>query len=115
MQYVKRINDASNGLPNTPQLDDESFRLSYPALHEYLTLDHWDDGTPRRTSTLLTFCEEGQWKACLNDREAERSAWVSAEVFEDVLLALDRRLADGTVEWRRSTGFNGGKSGKRAR
>jgi len=115
MQFVRRCEDASNGLPNIRMLDDEHFRQSFPALSEYLTLDYWDDGTQRRTSTLLVFCEEGVWKGCLNDRENERSCWATAETHDELLKALNERLANGTSEWRRSDRPAARKSGKSPR
>jgi hypothetical protein len=78
-----------------------------PTVLEYLSSTRWDDGSERQTSTVLVFCEEGRWKACLNDRAMDRTAFVSGNTPEGLLTNLEAALADGTVDWRRR-----GKSGR---
>ena len=70
-----------------------------------MSVDQFEDGAPRATSTLLIFAEEGRLKGCLNDREEERSTWAVSDSFEGILACLDGRLRDGTAEWRKSGGF----------
>lgn len=77
------------------------------ALYEYLTVDRYDDGTPRQVGTLLIFSEDGLWKGCLHDRQEQRSAWASGSDIDAVLSALDADLRNGTAQWRRSGGSSG--------
>ncbi len=81
-------------------LADPAFERALPALWEYLTLRTYDDGSPRQAATLLVFVEDGTWKVCLSDREAQRSAWAAAETFQSALSALEASVASGAVQWR---------------
>lgn len=80
--------------------DDSKFADKFPALWEYLTLRQHDDGAPRETSTMLVFVEGGQWKCCVNDRDAGMSAFVSASTFEGLMKAVEEALKQGKADWR---------------
>lgn len=80
-----------------------------PTLVEYITLDKWDDGSPRVRSTVNVFFEGSIWKLCLNDRALGRTGWASGMTPLEAFSALEARLADGTIEWR---GNDGPRSGK---
>lgn len=75
----------------------------YPVLWEFLTEAVFSDGAERQLPTLLLLCEDGLIKGCLNDRAELRSAWVSGEGLDAVLEALDCRLKEESMEWRRVT------------
>lgn len=90
------------------------FTTTFPTLAEYLSVTAWDDGSPRETSTLLVFVEEGVWKGCIHDRAAGRSAWLSGAAPVALLGRLEDALRDETVEWRRRKPDAGG-GGKRGR
>lgn len=81
----------------------------FPELWGHLSDPVWEGGEERRTSTLLLFWEEGLWKACLNDRALQRTAWSSGATPEGVLTSLEAGLADGMLEWRRPSGGKGKK------
>lgn len=76
--------------------------VKYPAVWEYLTCTRFPDGSPRATSTLLVFVEDGAVKACISDRSQEPwcSLWVSGDGLDAVLEALEGHLQEGTGEWR---------------
>lgn len=76
------------------------FAGEYPAITEYMTLDVLDDGGYRQRATLQFLVEDGVWKACLNDRQAHRSCWVSAVSLRGCLVSLEEALASGTPSWR---------------
>lgn len=102
MAFVKKTMDDGKGvgLPNF-MLDKTCSVLSQmPALHEYLTLDRFDDGSPRERSNLLIFCEDGVIKCCLNDRANGCSLWRSGHDLLDVLTGMDGTLQKGTSDWR---------------
>lgn len=84
-----------------------------PRLLEHLTCRVWDDGTPRETSTLLLFTEEGRWKCCFNDRALGRQAFVTGATLEGLLLALERGVESDGLDWRRRR--EGGPDGKKRR
>jgi len=86
----------SNGGAND---DDPVFLDWYPHLHERLSETKWDDGKSRKTDTLMLFREHSMWKILIHDREARCKAWVSSGTWEGVLLALERGIGEGTLEW----------------
>lgn len=111
-EFAKRKpKDDSADLPPT-LVRDNVFIKACPALWEYLTLSRWEDGATRRTATLLVMVDEGTLKACLNDRDAERSLWVTGGTFQGLLAAIEERLKEGTGEWRKNQAWNG-RGGKK--
>lgn len=66
---------------------------------EWLTLV-MDEQGPRRTATVLFFAEDGEFKACVHDREGERSLFRSASTVVELLEALEKTLARGGSDWR---------------
>lgn len=88
--------------PTSPAAEGEPGPLLLlPALREHLCDTQWADGSPRQTSTLLIFAEDGCWKCCLTDRASERSTWVSARTLGGLFQSLGERLQSDTAEWRR--------------
>jgi len=83
-------------------LNDPDFRRRLPTLLEYLSQTTWDDGSPRLTSTLLVFIDDGVLKVCLNDRACERALWVASGTFSGALAELDESLANPQAPWRAS-------------
>lgn len=71
------------------------------ALKAHLSLEAWPDGSARETSTLMLCWGEGRFRACLNDRAAQRSVWVSNLTLEACLDALERGLQTDSLEWRK--------------
>lgn len=71
-----------------------------PGLVEYLSLGRYEDGTPRQPSTITVFIESGRVKLSLNDRDVERSAYVTGEGLEDALKTMERHLVEGKADWR---------------
>lgn len=83
-----------------------------PTMVEWLASAEWEDKTPRTTSTLLIFIEEGRWKGCFTDRDAEKCIWATSESLGGLLALFEGDLVDGTGEWREKKSWNG-KSGKK--
>lgn len=82
----------------------------WPTLWAYLTDEEYSDGSPRERSTLTFFIEDGQPKACLSDRQEDRTLWVSASSLQDLIVRLEALLATGKAEWRDSrVGKKGGQ------
>lgn len=102
MKYVREHSDRPASLPAMWHQGADPFLRQYPALVEYLDLDRFDDGRPRATSTLLVFVDAGVLKACLNDRQMGEVAFVSAASFEGLLEALEKGLAEGSLDWRQA-------------
>jgi len=90
------------GKPCSPAMYEVSdWSMHYPKLWEHLVEELFEDGTRRVVSTLLLMGEDGWMKACLNDRAEDRVAWVAGKSMEDCLDALESKLNNGNMEWRR--------------
>lgn len=114
MAFLKKTAEKDAKAVSAISKDGEQFAKKYPALMEYLTVSVWPEGGERTVSTLLLFCEDGVFKACLNDRDAGRSLWVSGASVPDALEALESTLRHGGGEWRASGQFKGKKPPKRS-
>lgn len=74
---------------------------SHPFIHAFLTSTQGEKkGEIRLTSTLTLCVDDGTPKAILNDREEQASLFASGESFAAAQDALERKLAEGTKEWR---------------
>jgi len=110
---VKRPQHVQSGIPAGVACADPAWQERWPALCSHLFDLKYEDGAPRQTSTLMLLAEQGVAKACLNDREAERSAWVSGRSFTEALDALEAGLVEDRLDWRaRPPGRGPGKRGK---
>lgn len=78
---------------------DVEFSREYPVLTQFLTLAG-HGGAQRVTGSLLLFCEDGKWKACLSDRDEGYYAFCSADSFTGLLGALEKGLKSGSLDWR---------------
>jgi len=97
--------------PKDAPVTDVAFMRAMPALLEYLTLRSYDNGQPRQTACMTVFCEHGLFKICLNDRDAQQSAWASAETFQGALVALESGLVEESLQWRQARPQAKGKKG----
>jgi len=79
---------------------DPGLEKKCPTLHAFMTLTE-EDGKPRSPSSLVIFTEDGQWKACLSEKDANLKLWRSADTMEKVFLALEKALASGQADWRK--------------
>jgi hypothetical protein len=82
---------------------------SFPAVLEFLTLLTWPDGTSRSSGTILTFHEQGCWKLCLNDRDAEESCFVSGRTLLEAFRQAEEAICLGTGDWRSRKGKTKGR------
>jgi len=89
--------------PSGQSLKDEVFEGFYPKLLAHLSDTAWDDGKPRKTSTLLLLVENARWKAFFHDRDGKRGFWLSAESWEWLLEALEAAVDSSSTEWRKDT------------
>jgi hypothetical protein len=71
-----------------------------PSLIEFLSQSTWEDGTSRQTGTLTVMVHDGVLKAAVNDRESSSSAFVSGKSFTSLLKAVDKGLAEGSLDFR---------------
>lgn len=79
---------------------DTVFAKRHPELWSHLADEQYEDGSPRERSTLMVFVEDGLVKLCLNDRDQNRTAWISALTLQEAMGALEKGLAGGRLDWR---------------
>jgi len=103
---LKRPNPGEQFKKDDLPFVDHGFEADYPTLAEYLTADRWDDGKPRTTSTILIFLDGKALKVCLNDRDNNRSVFVSDPTFAGALLKLELGLLQNSLEWRSRQTYN---------
>lgn len=82
--------------------EDAEFKLSYPALSEFLTCPRYPDGTARQLSTLTFFRDDNYWKACLNEKDQGLVLFVAEQRFTVLLEALELLLQEESPPWRKS-------------
>lgn len=82
----------------------------FPALTEFLVLAQWEDGTPRAPGSVTVFYDTGAWKACLNDKDQARVAFVSGGSPDAALALAEAGLVGNCLDWR-TTKWNGRKKG----
>jgi hypothetical protein len=70
MGWVSRMRRPTGDTPVPASAVDSDWLSEFPALHEYVSLDHHDDGAARRTSTVTIFADGPSWKCFLNDRDS---------------------------------------------
>lgn len=101
MSVLKKVSDkpVSVGVGGKDGKKDE-WAMDYPGLWEHLTAGQYPDKTPRETSTLTLFTEEGRVKCCLSDRDQGRVAFLSGLSVVGLLEALEAHLVAGTLDWR---------------
>jgi hypothetical protein len=102
MQYVRKLVADETSRRVVRGKAAEAWVKAHPALWEYLTVDRYEDGSPRQPSMLCLFCEDGFIKLALQDRQEGRSLWVSAESIPEAVELLEGNLSEGRGEWRRS-------------
>jgi len=83
---------------------DDGFAKKYPALAEFLSLEEWEPGVARERGTITVFFEQGTFKAGLNDKDGECTAYVTKPTFNGILDALEKGLVKGDLDWRNWSG-----------
>lgn len=111
-KYVSNKPVVSDGAAPAARYAIDSLAAAHPALWEYLTVDVFEDGTERQTSTLLLFAERGLIKGCLKDRSVNRALWASAATVTGLLEVLEEALSTESGDWRAERPLGAGKAKK---
>jgi len=108
MSFLKRASADDQARRQVASRAAAEWAKKYPALHEYLTMVAYPDGGKRTTSTLMLFCDDGVWKACLKDRDQARSLWITSDGPTGLLDDLEACLQGDVQEWRKDKEWNTG-------
>lgn len=103
-EWMKKPTRDASAASSSQSSRDIKFASSYPILWEWLTTERWEDGSPRKTSTLFMFADMGRWKVMFKDRDANTVVFVSGESLDDCFTALEVGLIDNSLDWRRDQG-----------
>lgn len=71
------------------------------AFGEWMTATTYEDGTPRQLPTYTVWCQAGEWKANLRDREEGLCLWLSAPTHLELIKMIDAACQDASYPWRR--------------
>lgn len=82
-----------------------------PNVWEYLTSCRYADGSPRETSSISIFCQDGQIRIMLRDRDSQQCLWATGDGLFVALKLLNDKLGDPRAEWRQDR-FAKGNDGK---
>jgi hypothetical protein len=100
MAALKRVVNVQVTGSQLGRAQDRRLQDDAPLLHAHLTDPVFEDGTPRKPSSLFIFSEGGVWKACLGERNDSVNLWAESDTFFGLLVALEGRLGDATAAWR---------------
>lgn len=92
---VANVEGASVGIA-----DGGEFSLLYPTLWEHLTQSVWDDGTPRKPSSITIFSDGPVMKCVLKDKEAALCLWLACPSMDGLFVLAEAALNDPATVWR---------------
>jgi len=72
----------------------------YPTLVQFLTLSRYGDGAARVPGSITLFFDTGTLKACLNDKDASLTAFVSGVGLAGLLGSIEDGLLGDRLDWR---------------
>ncbi len=103
---VRKVEGGTNGVK------DPGAEKRFPRLFAHLTQTSWEDGTPRETSSVILFSQDGCYKAMLRDKAAALCLWVACPQLEKLLDVLEQSLADEKSVWRVDRAAGGQRSSR---
>lgn len=91
---------SQSGSPQSSSFKDADASDLFPLVVEHVSATKFEDGKPRKTSTITLFVEGGKAKLCLSDREEGLTGWVSADTIWEAVRLLEQGLVDDSIDWR---------------
>lgn len=115
LDQIRKLSRPQQGAVDRPCANDQELARKFPHLHQHLTLNVYEDGSPRQTCSLTVFAQSGRFRAFLNDRDSGGSIGVEGEGLQGLLRALEAELASPQPSWfwRQDGGQSGRTKGKR--
>lgn len=99
-EWIERSKRGPTGQSVNVTPEERAWVASHPALHEYMSLPRWADGSVRETATLIIFVDDLVYKACLNDRATGKVGFVTAATPLTLFELLEERLQTDSMDWR---------------
>lgn len=99
---VKRPSQAARPKKGDFVCPDRAFQSIHPELAKSLCDPWWDDGKPRKVSTLKVWMDEDAVHLCLTDPDSKLVAFTTASGLTEALVELEAALAEGTLGWKKS-------------
>lgn len=94
---------SSSGTPSAGgSLEPCEMLVTWPTVVAFLADSKWEDGADREPGTILLVVQDGVAKAWVNDKAAQRSAWLSARSLTGLFDALEEALVSDRLDWRGS-------------
>lgn len=100
MSFIKKVPASSGKSGAAPRVEAPKGLEKLEALLEFLTLTCYDDGSAREPGTISIFYGDGVWKASINDRDQERTAYVTATHPRELAGILEGGLREDRLDWR---------------
>lgn len=89
---------------------ETAFAKQYPCLVDFIMMTAWpEDGSERKTGSLLVFVQDGHVKVRLVDNDADQVAFWAAGTLTGALQVVEEALESGTGDWRAQRPFPGPK------
>lgn len=103
-EFIRMAMKKPNDAPLKPMANawdaKDVFKVDMPNIYEFLTATRWDDGSPRMPGSMSIFVQVGVLKACINDKELKRVAFVEAPTWDELLAQIDMAICDDNTVWR---------------
>lgn len=71
-----------------------------PNLAEWMTTTAFDDGAPRQVPTITFFCQDGEWRASLKDREEGLCMFLNAPTWAELVKLINDMCMEEKGPWR---------------
>ena len=86
------------------------FLLMYPTLWTHLVQAKWDDGSPRKPSSITIFSDGPVMKCVLKDKETSTCLWLACPSMDGLFVLVEAALNDPATVWRLDRNDSGGRS-----
>lgn len=71
-----------------------------PELAEWMTAAAYEDGSVRLPPTMTLFCQNGEWRASLRDRQEKLVLFLSARTWADLFKMINEFCLSDLAPWR---------------
>lgn len=102
--YRKKLNQTQPQDVGDDFVADPNMLEEYPALADFLCRYVYE-GSTIKTATLALWCDDGQYKARLSDRETKRTMWLTLKDPKSMFSEVEQALETGSPGFRMDKKF----------